>query len=75
MEVKISATREVDEVPAVAATGVEEARSGADPAPEELIEEVDVDVAEAVAEVIHGGRVGESGDRPKAGVDERDRGI
>ena len=38
--------QEVDQVPAVAAAGVEHARAGVEPAAKNLIEEIDVDVAE-----------------------------
>ena len=48
-EVEVLA-QEIDEVAAGAAAGVEDAHAGADVAAEELVEEVDVDVAEGVFE-------------------------
>ena len=43
--------QEVDQIPAVAAAGVEHARARIEPAAQQLIEDVDVDVAELRAQL------------------------
>ena len=51
----VAFAEEVDEIATGAAAGVEDTHAGVDVAAEELVEEVDVDVAELLLECGHGG--------------------
>ena len=63
-----AAAQEIEEVPAAAAAGVEDFHPRKDPAFEELIEKVDVDLSEPFAEGVGGGQTQSWGVGHGAGV-------